>query len=45
MLAKRRGEIAEWLGEVFVQISESQVGRAIRTHRRKYAVDAPQTDP
>ena len=28
-------------GAVFVQISESQVGRAIRTHRWKYAVEAP----
>jgi arylsulfatase A-like enzyme len=30
--------------EVFVQISESQVGRAIRTRRWKYAVTAPQAD-
>jgi arylsulfatase A-like enzyme len=32
---------AEWPGEVFVQISESQVGRAVRTSRWKYAVTAP----
>lgn len=31
----------EWPQEVFVQISESQVGRAIRTRRWKYGVDAP----
>lgn len=31
----------EWPEEVFVQISESQVGRAIRTQRWKYAVVAP----
>jgi choline-sulfatase len=30
---------------VFVQISESQVGRAIRTDRWKYAVRAPDADP
>jgi choline-sulfatase len=30
--------------EVFVQISESQVGRAIRTRRWKYAVTAPDAD-
>lgn len=30
-----------WPQEVFVQISESQVGRAIRTKRWKYGVDAP----
>jgi uncharacterized sulfatase len=29
---------AEWRSEVFVQISESQVGRAIRTARWKYSV-------
>ncbi len=33
---------ADWPGEVFVQISESHVGRAIRTSRWKYAVTAPQ---
>lgn len=34
-------EPVEWPEEVFVQISESQVGRAIRTKRWKYAVVAP----
>ncbi len=34
-------EAAEWPEEVFIQISESQVGRAMRTERWKYCVDAP----
>ena len=33
---------APWPEEVFVQISEAQVGRAVRTQRWKYGVDAPQ---
>ena len=36
-----RGGGADWPTEVFVQISEAQVGRAVRTHRWKYGVDAP----
>lgn len=39
-----RGEARDWPQEVFVQISESQVGRAIRTKRWKYGVDAPDRD-
>ena len=35
------GTPAEWRTEVFLQISESQVGRAIRTPRWKYSVTAP----
>jgi uncharacterized sulfatase len=35
------GAADDWPKEVYVQISESQVGRAIRTKRWKYAVDAP----
>ncbi|NVM02740.1 MAG: sulfatase-like hydrolase/transferase [Candidatus Helarchaeota archaeon] len=31
----------DWSQEVFIQISESQVGRAIRTKRWKYSVKAP----
>ena len=31
----------DWQREVFIQISEAEVGRAIRTHRWKYAVTAP----
>ncbi len=34
------GTEEEWKQEVFVQISESQVGRAIRTQRYKYSVRA-----
>jgi len=36
-----RGERESWSEEVFVQISEAQVGRAVRTRRWKYCVDAP----
>ena len=35
------GEIDDWPDDVFIQISESQVGRAIRTSRWKYGVTAP----
>ena len=33
-----------WPQEVFIQISESQVGRAIRTKKWKYSVVAPRRD-
>ena len=33
--------VQDWPEEVFVQISESQVGRAVRTSRWKYSVTAP----
>jgi arylsulfatase A-like enzyme len=39
-----RGETDAWPEEVFVQISESQVGRAVRTRRWKYSVYAPEGD-
>ena len=39
-----RQEPVAWPAEVFLQISESQVGRAIRTKRWKYAVHAPDKD-
>jgi arylsulfatase A-like enzyme len=35
-----RGETDEWRDDVFVQISESQIGRALRTDRWKYSVTA-----
>ncbi len=35
------GKGDDWPDEVFVQISESQVGRAVRTQRWKYSVVAP----
>lgn len=39
-----RGEQSEWSEEVFVQISESEVGHAVRTQRWKYGVVAPDRD-
>jgi hypothetical protein len=38
------GKAADWPREVFLQISESQVGRAIRTQKWKYSVYAPGKD-
>lgn len=35
------GQTDDWPEEVFIQISESQVGRAARTQRWKYSVSAP----
>jgi arylsulfatase A-like enzyme len=35
----------DWSDEVFVQISEDHIGRAIRTKRWKYAIHAPGADP
>jgi arylsulfatase A-like enzyme len=34
----------EWDEEVFIQISEAEVGRALRTERWKYSVYAPESD-
>jgi arylsulfatase A-like enzyme len=42
ILPRLRREAGEWQEEVFVQISEAEVGRAIRTKRWKYAVRAPE---
>ena len=36
-----RNDTVDWPEEAFIQISEAQVGRAIRTERWKYCVDAP----
>jgi arylsulfatase A-like enzyme len=36
-----KSETDGWPEEVFVQISESQVGRAVRTQRWKYSIGAP----
>lgn len=36
-----QGEVDDWPEEAFIQISESQVGRALRTRRWKYSVVAP----
>lgn len=35
------GSTSDWPEEVFLQISESHCGRAIRTHKWKYSVRAP----
>ena len=35
------GNATDWREEVFIQVSESEVGRAIRTQRWKYAVAEP----
>ncbi|MCJ7737184.1 MAG: sulfatase-like hydrolase/transferase [Anaerolineae bacterium] len=40
-----RSSTNDWPDDVFIQISESQVGRAVRTHRWKYSVSAPGRDP
>lgn len=39
-----RGDRSDWEDDVFVQISEAQVARAVRTKRWKYCVNAPNTD-
>ncbi len=39
-----RGERTGWPDEVFIQVSESEVGRAIRTQRWKYSIVAPDKD-
>lgn len=44
ILPLTRGDTAGWPEEVFAQISEAQVGRAVRTARWKYGVDAPDAD-
>jgi arylsulfatase A-like enzyme len=36
-----RRQPVDWADDVFIQISEAQVGRALRTRRWKYGVDAP----
>ena len=38
------GRAADWPDEAFTQISESQVGRCVRTSRWKYSVSAPGLD-
>ena len=43
ILPLTKGNSEEWPGETFVQINEAQVGRAVRTHRWKYGVDAPES--
>ncbi|MHA1194186.1 MAG: sulfatase-like hydrolase/transferase [Promethearchaeota archaeon] len=38
------GNSQNWLNDVFIQISETQVGRSIRTQKWKYSVEAPDKD-
>ena len=40
-----RRETTDWREDVFIQISEAEVGRALRTKRWKYGVRAPHKDP
>jgi len=35
---------ADWKDDVFIQISEAETGRALRTDRWKYSVYAPEAD-
>lgn len=44
ILPALRGGATDGFDDVFVQISESQVGRAIRTRRWKYSIAAPGKD-
>jgi arylsulfatase A-like enzyme len=41
ILPLRRGDTAGWPDDVFVQISEAECGRAVRTQRWKYGVSKP----
>jgi arylsulfatase A-like enzyme len=45
LLRLLRGETEGWPEEALIQISESQVGRAIRTDRWKYSVTARDKEP
>jgi arylsulfatase A-like enzyme len=44
ILPLTKGQPEGWPDEVFIQISEAQVGRAVRTQRWKYSVTAPDKD-
>jgi len=45
LLSLLDGNEADWREDVFVQISESELGRALRTDRWKYSVYDPTADP
>src|SRR5205814_2291086 len=45
VLPLTRGDRSGWPEEVFIQISEAEVGRAVRTQRWKYGVVAPGSVP
>jgi uncharacterized sulfatase len=36
-----KGKVENWPDDVYIQISESGIGRAVRTHKWKYCVAAP----
>ena len=40
-----RREKISWKDDIFIQISESHIGRAVRTHRWKYSVKVDGKDP
>jgi arylsulfatase A-like enzyme len=40
-----RGELEAWRNSVLIQVSESKVGRAVRTRRWKYSIVAKDADP
>lgn len=44
IMPRLRGEGGSWPDDVFIQISEAETGRAIRTGRWKYAVTDPTVD-
>lgn len=41
LMPRLQGRDSAWKQEAFIQISESQIGRAIRTERWKYSITAP----
>ncbi len=43
-LLRERGRAVPWQDDVYIQISESQTGRALRTRRWKYSVSDPGAD-
>jgi arylsulfatase A-like enzyme len=45
LLRARADDGTAWADEVFVQISESQTGRCVRTARWKYSVSCPDRNP
>ena len=45
LMALLDGRKAQWPGEALIQISEAEVGRAVRTKRWKYSVQAVGRDP
>ena len=44
LMGRLRGDSSDWRDEIFIQISESQNARALRTCRWKYCVAVPASD-